>query len=385
MSRKQILTWLFAPLFAVWAACVGLLVARASGLDATLSSQCAAELRDGFPLSLAFAAALASGFGILAIGLYMHMRQPIHALAMRASALRAGDFRTRLGWKRRDDIGRLALAMDTLCDQLEAVRYASETHIDALEQLRHSDRIATLGRLASSVAHELGNPLNVVEMRAQLIAAGDITTLEGARQSASIIIVQTRRMTAIISEILSFARRQPARVALLDLLHVVRNAIALSEHAARKRGLTIRFEPHEASIEVAGDADKLLQIVVNLLLNSIQATARGGVVRVFVRNALRSPVHDPEAPEEPYACVDVVDHGVGIPVEMLSKVFEPFISSKPPGEGTGLGLSVAQGIAKEHDGWIDVESALGRGSHFTVYLPRGGKKDVDHDWQTALH
>jgi two-component system, NtrC family, sensor kinase len=110
---------------------------------------------------------------------------------------------------------------------------------------------------------------------------------------------------------------------------------------------------------------------VNLVLNSIQATKAGGVIEVGVRNAMMSPRHSLHGFEEPYGCIDVVDQGGGIRTELLSKIFDPFVSSKPAGEGTGLGLTVAKGIATEHDGWIDVHSEFGRGSHFTVYVPRG--------------
>ncbi len=268
--------------------------------------------------------------------------------------------------------------------QLETARKASDALIQALDQLRHSDRVATIGRLASSVAHELGNPLNVIEMRAQLLVAGDVTTLADARDNASIIVSQARRMTRIIGEILSFARRQPPHLSELDLVSVVRNAIALSEHTARKRLLSIRFEPGPTSVDVHGDGDKLLQIVVNLVLNGVEATEAGGVVQVGVRNAPGALRHDPFGIEEPYVCIDVIDHGIGIPQESISKVFDPFFSTKLANEGTGLGLSIAQGIAKEHEGWIEVESTVGCGSHFTVYLPRDGRKDSSHGWQAAF-
>ena len=111
--------------------------------------------------------------------------EPMRRLVVMAKAVGAGDFSKRLRFDRPDEIGSLALEMDTMCDQLEAAELVSEAHIAALEQLRHSDRIATLGRLASSVAHELGNPLNVIELRAQLITSGDTATLHQAQQNAA--------------------------------------------------------------------------------------------------------------------------------------------------------------------------------------------------------
>jgi two-component system NtrC family sensor kinase len=340
--------------------------------------------RELVQVSAAVSCSILTGMGAIALlMLQIRLFKPLREISSMAAAVGAGNFGKRLGFVRQDQISRLALELDALSDQLEAARDASEAQIEALEQLRHSDRVATLGRLASSVAHELGNPLNVVEMRAQIIVTGDAATLAEARQNAEIIVAQARRMTRIIDGILSFARRQPARIAVLDLVSVVRNAIALSEHTAKKRALSIQLEAASPSIDVHGDADKLLQIVVNLVLNGVAVTEAGGVVTVKV--GMRAPSRLASGPAEPYASIEVVDRGAGIPKEALPRIFDPFFSSKPSGEGTGLGLSIAQGIAKEHDGWIEVDSELGRGSHFTVFLPRNGRKDDHgHDWQPAL-
>jgi signal transduction histidine kinase len=387
VSLKNKLLWFLLPLLlAVCTTYAGVVGYQGATIGARMSSQDAALVRETLLIISVVTVGLVAAIGFIAVALsYVLLLKPIHEIVAMAMAVGAGDFGKRLGFTRRDEIGRLASAMDALSDQLQAARAASDAHIDALEQLRHSDRVATLGRLASSVAHELGNPLNVIEMRAQLIVTEDVETLPEARQNAAIIVTQARRMTRIIGEILSFSKRRPAQVAALDLVYVVRNAIALSEHTAKRREQSIQLDATETSIDVQGDADKLLQIVVNLVMNGVQASEAGGVVQVGVRSASQASRHDPGGPEETYACIDVIDHGAGIPEESLSKIFEPFFSSKRPGEGTGLGLSVAQGIAKEHDGWIEVDSELGRGSHFTVYLPRNGRKDGDaHGWQAAV-
>jgi two-component system, NtrC family, sensor kinase len=268
-------------------------------------------------------------------------------------------------------------------DQLEAAERAHEEHVAALDQLRHSDRIATLGRLASSVAHELGNPLNVIELRAQLITSGAATTLEQAQQSAAVIVEQTRRMTRIIGEVLSFARMQPARIARTDLTMVLRKALALSQHISKKHGTNIQLELPETAVELDGDADKLLQIIVNLVVNGIQATLGGGTLSVRIDEEHRAALDDPDGKHRRYVRVDVADHGVGIPGDLLSKVFDPFFSTRTAEGGTGLGLSVAQGIAREHEGWISVTSELGRGSTFKVYLPKHGLRGGDGDDREA--
>jgi two-component system, NtrC family, sensor kinase len=304
--------------------------------------------------------------------------KPLRRLLLMARAVGAGDFSKRLGFKRRDELGSLAFEMDALCGQLEAAQLAAEAHIVALDQLRHSDRVATLGRLASSVAHELGNPLNVIELRAQLITSGDAATLQHAQQNAAVIVEQTRRMTRIIDEILSFARMQPAKITRVDLVGVVRKASVLSEHTSKKYRTSIAFEVPLRTVVIDGDADKLLQIIVNLVINGVQAMTSGGTLYVSMSDERRAPIDDREGEPRDYVCIHVVDCGVGISPEVISKVFEPFFSTKHADGGTGLGLSVAQGIAREHEGWISVESELGRGSSFTVHLPKHGLKG-SHD------
>lgn len=321
---------------------------------------------------------LIGGVGVLASALaHYGLFRPIRQLVVMAKAVGAGDFSKRLHLERHDEIGSLAHEMDMMCDQLKAAQLASEAHMTALDQLRHSDRITTLGRLASSVAHELGNPLNVIELRAQLIRTGGTATLEGAQQSAAVIVEQTQRMTRIIGEILSFASTQPAKIASLDLVSVLRKAIALSEHTSKKHGTRIQLDVPEGTIEIDGDADKLLQIIVNLVLNGVQAMPRGGTLGVSMCDEQRAPIDDPDGKRQHYVCINIDDDGVGIPAHLISRVFEPFFSTKSAEGGTGLGLSVAQGIAREHEGWITVESELGGGTCFKVHLPKYGLRGDD--------
>jgi two-component system NtrC family sensor kinase len=259
--------------------------------------------------------------------------------------------------------------MNAMFVQLKAAQAQSNASLDALEQLRHGDRVSTLGRMASSVAHELGNPLNVIEIRAQLITSGEASSATVMRENAAIILTQAKRMTRIISEILSFSRHQPSHVTQLDLVRVAKSAIALSEHTARKCKSSIRFDAPDGTLDIRADEDKLVQVIVNLVMNGLQATQAGGTVNVCVQSARCAPKDDPQGAPQSYACVDVVDQGVGIPEDSLTKIFDPFFSSKYAQGGTGLGLAVAQGIAIEHQGWIEVQSALGRGSSFKVFLP----------------
>jgi signal transduction histidine kinase len=311
------------------------------------------------------------GVGLLASAMaHYSLFRPVRQLAVMAKAVGAGDFSKRLGLERRDEIGSLAAEMDTMCDQLEAARRAAEAHIVALEQLRHSDRVATLGRLASSVAHELGNPLNVIELRAQMIASGDVGTLQQAQLNAAVIAEQAQRMTRIIGQVLSFARMQPSQLRRLDLVNVLRKAISLTDHISKQHKTSVHLDAHRSRIALAGDPDKLLQVVVNLLVNGIQASPEAADLHIRTSELTRASADDPDGDQQVYVCVEVIDQGAGIAAQLLSKVFDPFFSTRIAEGGTGLGLSVAQGIAREHEGWIVANSEPGQGACFQVYLPQ---------------
>lgn len=293
----------------------------------------------------------------------------------------------RHSFEQSDESGRLARELETTSQQLDAARRAANAHIIALEQLRHSDRVATLGRLASSVAHELGNPLNVIELRAQLITSGDVRSLQQAQLSAAVIVEQAQRMTGIIDQVLSFARMQPAKLTHLDLANVVRKAISLTDHISTQRKTSVQLDLHRTHIPLVGDPDKLLQIVVNLLVNGIQASPEDAVLYIRTSEVTRAAHDDPTGAPQTYVCTEVIDHGAGIDTPLLAKIFDPFFSTKTAEGGTGLGLSVAQGIALEHQGWIAATSERGQGACFQVYLPQQRIWDEDKldASQAAIH
>ena len=297
---------------------------------------------------------------------------PMRRLAVVAESIGSGDYDGRIAPSRRDEIGRLELAIDALRDRLHTAHLSSEAQIEALDRLRHADRVATLGQLAASVAHELGNPLNVIELRAQLIMSD--RAIEHAREHAGEIVEQTRRMTRIVEDVLTFVRVQPVRIVATDLVAVLRKAIALAEHTSRKHATRIALDVPETALEITADADQLLQLVVNLVTNGVQAMPAGGTLRIRASEHVRSPIDDPGGEPRPYVRIQVMDQGSGIPDELVTKIFQPFFSTKSLHGGTGLGLSVAQHIAREHEGWISVETALERGSTFNVHLPKYGPR-----------
>ena len=163
------------------------------------------------------------------------------------------------------------------------------------------------------------------------------------------------------------ARPRPALKISVDLAALVRQTTAILEPLARERHSRILFVGEQPTLQARGDASKLLQILTNLTMNAIQSMPRGGNVRLSVAMRSTRPPNDSLVAD--YLCIDVMDEGEGIPDTVRPHIFETFFTTKQAGEGTGLGLSVAYRLAREHGGWIGVESTLGTGSCFTLYLP----------------
>ena len=313
------------------------------------------------------AGVVAFGVGILLVG------RPIRALVEKARRIGSEDFSGPLVLPRGDELAQLADEMNTMAERLDLakrkVAAESEARIAALQQLRHADRLTTVGKLASGLAHELGTPLGVVSGRAQMIAAGEVTGPEDTVRAARIIGEQAECMTRLVRQLLDFARWRSRERRLADAVQLARQTVGMLEPLAVRRGAELRFSGARDPVRVRLDASQLQQALANLVVNAIQATPRGGSVDVSVEARVR----DEEAPGRPsgrYAVLVVEDEGEGIPSERLPAIFDPFFTTKPVGEGTGLGLSVTHGIVEEHGGFIEVQSEPARGSRFEIWLPR---------------
>jgi two-component system NtrC family sensor kinase len=314
---------------------------------------------------LGLCATIAMGLGFWFVG------RPIQALCDKARRVGQGDLSGPLTVRQRDEIGVLATELNAMCEQLgETIRQlatATEARIAALEQLRHADRLVTVGQLASGVAHELGTPLNVMSGRAKMIARGMVTG-EGVADSARIIAEQAARITAIVRQLLDFSRRGGPSLGPADLRPIVSRTVELLATLARKRGVTLAIEGSEAALAAQVDPAQIQQVLTNLVVNGLQAMGDGGRLTVRLARRRATPPPDVDGAPGEYAVITVEDEGAGIVPEHLPRIFEPFFTTKDVGEGTGLGLSVAYGIVREHGGWIEVQSRPGHGSRFTVFL-----------------
>lgn len=320
-----------------------------------------------------FAVLLALAAGLLAVSLGGSLiGRPLQRVVDQAERIGRGDFTQRLPSGTRDEIGDLKRALNTMCDQLELARTRIEeestARIATLEQLRRLDRLRTVGTLSAGIAHELGTPLNVVLMRAQALSAGTVETGE-LSAAARTIISQVEKMTRIVRQLLDFSRARPSERRGVEVGQVAKGAVDLLQSLAKKQGVECEVVLASREARVLGDEGQLEQAITNLVVNALQAMPEGGRLTVTVRTAEKTAVPD-SSREIDAVFVDVADEGPGIAAETLARIFEPFYTTKPEGQGTGLGLVVAQGIAADHEGWIAAESVIGRGSKFSLVLPR---------------
>lgn len=298
--------------------------------------------------------------------------QPIRKLVDVAQRIGAGDLSAKTHLRQRDEIGVLSRAMDRMGDELLTAKTQLEketqARIRSVEQLRHADRLSSIGTLSSGIAHELGTPLAVISGRASLIADGSIQGNTVAEYAKS-IAKQANKMAEIIRQLLDFARRNRSTLSPKNVAKVAEITVDMLVALAAKKNIELELDSTADDDRVEADAVQLQQVLTNLIVNAIHAMPQGGTIKIGVDRRHAQPPADHPGEEGTYLCISVADQGEGIAPEIRDKIFEPFFTTKPVGQGTGLGLAVSYGIVREHGGWIDIDSSIGKGSCFYVYLP----------------
>ncbi|MCI0545911.1 MAG: ATP-binding protein [Candidatus Rokubacteria bacterium] len=266
---------------------------------------------------------------------------------------------------RRDELGVVAEEFNRMSEQLEAARQHIESENERTRelerQLRQSETLAVAGKLTSGIAHEVGTPLNIISGRAEIM----LRALPGdhpGRPDLEVIVAQIDRISGIIRSLLDTVRLQKPSIHRVEVPGVLERLLPLLDHVARRRGIVIETQLPPALPDIAADPSQLQQVLINLLMNALQATPRGG--RITVEGRVHA--HDGRRG----LAITVTDTGSGIRAEVLPRIFEPFYTTKPPGEGTGLGLAICRDIVREHGGTLAAHSRDGRGSTFTMWLPQ---------------
>jgi len=334
--------------------------------------------------SLGRSTLLFGGLGVLAlaasVGLFIrgYVIRPLGEMVRATERIAAGDLERRLPVRRSDEIGGLASSFNGMTDSLRQAR--SELHDlneslerqvqerttalrDAQAQLIQSEKMSSLGKLAASVAHEINNPLAGILTYSKLLVRlheeGEMTdkVRESCTRNLRLVQRETERCSAIVRNLLDFARQRTPMLKELDLSAVAEEALSLLAHRLMMQNVALEKSLPPLPL-VRADFGQLRQAFVNIALNACEAMNAGGRLRVVGRQAGQMVE------------LEFADTGPGIPPEHLSRILDPFFTTKE--KGTGLGLSVVDGLIDRHGGKLDIQSEVGVGTTVTIRLPIAG-------------
>lgn len=316
------------------------------------------------------------------------VHEPVGALMEGTRRFAAGQLHYRIPVRSRDEIGALADSFNHMGAELQAAHEEKarwtetlERRIEektaqvhqAVERMAEMQRLASLGKLAAAVAHEINNPLSGVLTYAKLLSrrlarggtapgpAAESAAGAEQREWLQIIESETLRCGLLVKNLLTFARQVPMRVEEADINRILERCLRLIQHQLKLQNIEWHFQP-EAALPVVCDTGRIQQAVLAILVNAMEAMPRGGLLQVSARALSAQQVE-----------VEIADNGPGIPPDILPHIFEPFFTTKPEGQGIGMGLSVAYGIVQQHGGEIGAESKAGHGTRFRITLPVRGK------------
>jgi signal transduction histidine kinase/CheY-like chemotaxis protein len=241
-------------------------------------------------------------------------------------------------------------------------------------QLRHTVKMEAVGQLAAGVAHDFNNILTIIQGHADLLLQSN-TMLATNEKSVRQISAAAQRAGKLIKQLLMFSRKQVMQPRHLSLNEIISNLTPILQDLLGEN-IAFQFFPAPNLPAIYVDVGMIEQVLLNLVINSRDAMPNGGRLTLSTSQQTLDPVAlvlNPEARPGRFVCLTVTDTGCGMDARVLNHLFEPFFTTKEIGKGTGLGLATVYGIMKQHDGWIVVESQVGVGSTFTLFLPDAGK------------
>jgi signal transduction histidine kinase len=291
--------------------------------------------------------------GALLVVLTYTVQRPMVELQQKIAQLGSGDLNVSVSFAHRnDEIGDLGRNFNQMVAQMRE----SRVEIERLHrtQMSRAEHMATLGEMATGLAHEIRNPLAGIAGVIEIIGR-DLPTTSPARAVVKDVRQEIARINRIVTDLLQTARPHPPKVRKSDLNTTVEHAVMLGRQQGLSKAVEITLHKDPSLPEVEHDSDQIHQVLLNLLLNALQAIDQKGKIAVTVER------------QQDTAVIEVADNGRGISPELLPNIFRPFFTTK--GDGTGLGLSLARRIVEDHQGRIDVTSTVGKGTTFAVILP----------------
>jgi two-component system NtrC family sensor kinase len=314
----------------------------------------------------------------LFIILYKFVSKPVSLLDEGMQKLAKGELDHVIEIHSQDEMGLLANTFNTMASDIKRYKENMENWTKALEeeiqkktseimkahdQLINAEKLASLGRMAAGVAHELNSPLTGIVTFAHLMLKRMPPENKQDAEDLQVIIEQAERCSKIIKGLLGFSRKTSAEKVFVNINTLTENTISMVRNQAKFHNIKFALNFDSSLPQIPTDPNQLQQVFINLLINAADAMNERGQVTVATR------VTSDTASGKRYVEIEFTDTGPGIPEEHLGRVFEPFFTTKPVGKGTGLGLAVSYGIIKKHGGNIFVRSELGRGASFFVRLP----------------
>jgi two-component system NtrC family sensor kinase len=299
---------------------------------------------------------------LLAVGMgYMLARRimaPVHRLIHASRELSEGNSPPDLGLVSKDP--EMAILQKTFRDMVESMQ---RTRVVSQNKILQSEKQASVGRLAAGVAHEINNPLTgVLTYTHMLLRRKDIN--DDIRSDLQVIVESTERVRKIVKGLLDFARQTKLEPEPTDINQLMDATIKLVENQALLKGVSIQFEKGDNLPMIVIDRSQIQSVFLNMILNALDATQSSDEIRIRSSAALSATDTG-----HPGVEITIRDNGCGMPPEHLTQIFDPFFTTKDVGKGTGLGLAVSLGIIKEHGGNIRVQSELGKGAAFFIWLP----------------
>jgi two-component system, NtrC family, sensor kinase len=308
---------------------------------------------------------------LVSIFLAKRFSKPLQRLEEASQRISDGEYKYDFSVKGPREIEHLARSLDTMAKQLEQEKRELEEWGATLErkvserademkkinaQLFRSEKLASLGKLAAGVAHEINNPLTGILTNSSLLLE-DMAADDPSREDVEVMVSETIRCREIVKRLLDFARQTKPQKRLANINALIDNIILLVRNQTSFRNIVIEKDLTPDIPDILVDPDQIQQVFVNIILNAAEAMTHGGSL-----NIISSRSRDGE-----YAVITFRDTGHGIPEEVRERIFDPFYTSKE--HGTGLGLSISYGIIEQHGGTISVDSSIGKGSTFTITLP----------------
>ena len=305
----------------------------------------------------------------LCVILYHFVTKPVALLEAGMKRIAAGDLGQPIEINSGDEMGLLARTLNSMSAEMklyhermeDAVSEKTRKIMEAQEELINAEKLASLGRMAAGVAHEINSPLTGIITFAHLVKDRLPAEDGQIKEDVQVIIDQANRCSAIIKGLLGFARRTDFEVVDLDLNTLIRTVVDMVKKQARFHNIRLDLALDHHLQPARADANQLQQVFLNLLINAADAMNEKGSIFISTR-AMK------DGGREMFE-VEFTDTGPGISEEHINKIFEPFFTTKPVGKGTGLGLAVSYGIIKKYGGDIIVKSSPGKGASFFIRLP----------------